>query len=187
MANMENTPWLSSNTHFNCFSITDTTTKRQYYSYSDIALLNRHTQMSHHLTKPTKWPVCPAKTLISLSIQPVWSEFTVCSMGAKDPNFLQADSEDSDQTGQIPRLIWVSTWRMLFCWFCHAAAQIYLSIIMIVSWSILVVVEMYLMFICLFKAIPKTAKKCTGHVMGGNLNLCMLQLFPLITNSGSMC
>ena len=26
---------------------------------------------------------------------------------AKDPRFLQADSKDSDQTGRIPRLIWV--------------------------------------------------------------------------------
>ena len=25
---------------------------------------------------------------------------------AKDPRFLYADSEDSDQTGQMPRLIW---------------------------------------------------------------------------------
>ena len=30
------------------------------------------------MTKPTKWPVCPAKTQISLSIRPVWSELVVC-------------------------------------------------------------------------------------------------------------
>ena len=28
--------------------------------------------------KPTKWPVCPAKTQISLSILSVWSVFVVC-------------------------------------------------------------------------------------------------------------
>ena len=28
---------------------------------------------------------------------------------AKDPGLLRADSEDSDQTGQLPRLIWVFT------------------------------------------------------------------------------
>ena len=28
---------------------------------------------------------------------------------AKDPSFLHADSKDSDQTGQMPRLIWVFT------------------------------------------------------------------------------
>ena len=31
-------------------------------------------QMSHLMTKPTKWPVPPAKTQISLGIRPVWSE-----------------------------------------------------------------------------------------------------------------
>ena len=30
--------------------------------------------MSRHMTKPTKWPVCPAKTQISLGICPVWLE-----------------------------------------------------------------------------------------------------------------
>ena len=33
---------------------------------------------------------------------------------AKDPGFLQADSEDSDQTGRMPRLIWVFAGRT-----CH--------------------------------------------------------------------
>ena len=32
------------------------------------------TQMSHLMTKPTKWHVCPAKTQISLGICSVWSE-----------------------------------------------------------------------------------------------------------------
>ena len=31
--------------------------------------------------------------------------FAVHSMGSKDPSFLHADSEDSDQTGRMPRLI----------------------------------------------------------------------------------
>ena len=33
---------------------------------------------------------------------------------AKDPNFLHADSKDSDQTGRMPRLIWVFAGRT-----CH--------------------------------------------------------------------
>ena len=32
---------------------------------------------------------------------------------AKDPSFLHADSEDSDQTGRMPRLIWVFAGRTL--------------------------------------------------------------------------
>ena len=31
-------------------------------------------EMSRRMPKPTKWPVCPAKTQISLGICPVWSE-----------------------------------------------------------------------------------------------------------------
>ena len=50
----------------------------------------------------------PAKTQISLGIRPVWSESLLCAQWvAKDPSFLHGDSEDSDQTGQMPRLIWV--------------------------------------------------------------------------------
>ena len=34
---------------------------------------------------------------------------------AKDPSFLHADSEDSDHTGRMPRLIWVFTGRTYHC------------------------------------------------------------------------
>ena len=42
----------------------------------------------------------------------------------KDPRYLHADSEYSDKTGWMPRLISVFTGsHKSFCWFCHAAAQ----------------------------------------------------------------
>ena len=64
--------------------------------------------MSRDMTKPTKWYVRSAKTQISLGIHPVWSESSLCAQWvAKDPSFLHVDSEDSDQTGRMPRLIWV--------------------------------------------------------------------------------
>ena len=45
------------------------------------------------MTKPTKWPLRPAKTQISLGICPVWSESSLCTQWvAKDPVFLHADS-----------------------------------------------------------------------------------------------
>ena len=53
------------------------------------------------MTKPTKWHVRPAKTQSSLCAQWV----------AKDPSFLHADSEGSDQTGLMPRLIRVFAGR----------------------------------------------------------------------------
>ena len=74
-----------------------------------------HTEMSRLMTKPTKWFVRAAKTQISLGTCPVWSESLLCAQWvAKDPIFLHADSEDSDQTGQMHRLTWVFTGRT-----CH--------------------------------------------------------------------
>ena len=53
--------------------------------------------------------VPPAKTQISLGIRPVWSESSLCAQWvAKKTRFLHADSEYSDRTGWMPRLIWVS-------------------------------------------------------------------------------
>ena len=58
--------------------------------------------------KTNKMTVHPAKTRISLGNRPVWSESSLCAHWvAKDPSCLHADSEDSDQTGRMPRLIWV--------------------------------------------------------------------------------
>ena len=65
-------------------------------------------QMSRITTKPTKWHVRPAKTQISLGICPVWSEYSLSALrklGSLATHW--ANSEDSDQTGQMPRLIWV--------------------------------------------------------------------------------
>ena len=69
--------------------------------------------------KTNKMSVCPAKTQISLNMRPVWSESSLCAHWvAKDPSFLRADSEDSDQTGRMPRLIWVFAGRTChFVWF----------------------------------------------------------------------
>ena len=71
--------------------------------------------------------VWPRKTKISLGIHPVWSKSLLCAQWvANDPSFLHTDSEDSDLTGRMPRLIWVFAGRTLsFCWFCHEAAQIF--------------------------------------------------------------
>ena len=50
--------------------------------------------------KTNKMTVRPEKTQISLGIHPVWSESSLCSQWvAKNPRFLHADSEDSDQPG----------------------------------------------------------------------------------------
>ena len=70
------------------------------------------------MTKPTNWPMCPAKTRISLGIRPVWSESSLCAQWvAKGPSFHRADSEDWSHWADKP-----------FCWFCHEAAQICLTV-----------------------------------------------------------
>ena len=58
--------------------------------------------------KTNKMTVRPAKTQISLGIGPVWSESSLSAwrnLGSLATHW--AHSEDSDQTGRVPRLIWV--------------------------------------------------------------------------------
>ena len=58
--------------------------------------------------------VRPAKTQISLGIRPVWSEsslFACRKLGSLATHL--TNSEDSDQTGRMPRLIWVFAGRKL--------------------------------------------------------------------------
>ena len=53
-----------------------------------------------------------------------WSESSQCAQWvAKDPSFLHADSEDSDQTGRMPRLIWVfaESTLILLVLSCHGS------------------------------------------------------------------
>ena len=78
--------------------------------------------LSHLMTKPTKWSVRSAKTQISLGICPVWSESSLSAwrkLGSIATHW--AHSEDSDQTGRMPRLIWVFAGRSV--------------ILLVLSWS----------------------------------------------------
>ena len=69
-------------------------------------------EMSRLMTKPTKWHVRPAKTQISLGIRPVWSESSLSAWRKlRSLATHWAHSEDSDQTGWMPRLIWVFAGR----------------------------------------------------------------------------
>ena len=69
--------------------------------------------MSRDMTKPTMW-LCAQRRQISLGISPVWSESSLSTwrkLGSLATHW--AHSEDSDQTGRMPRLIWVFTGRTL--------------------------------------------------------------------------
>ena len=75
----------------------------------------REKHLSHLMTKPTKSHVRPAKTQISLGIHPAWSESSLSAWRNLGPLATHwVHSEDSDQTGRMPRLIWVFAGRT-----CH--------------------------------------------------------------------
>ena len=87
-------------------------TLNHYGIYTTWHLLQKQNNLSRLMTKPTKWHVCPAKTQISLGIRPVWSASSLFAW--RKLGFLAthwAYSEDSDQTGRMPRLFWVFVWR----------------------------------------------------------------------------
>ena len=93
----------------NVFWLHDTVTSRCGWN---IVKSHGKRQLSRLLTKPTKWPVRPAKTQINLGIRPVWSESSLSAwrkLGSLATYW--AHSEDSDQTGRMPRLIWVFAGR----------------------------------------------------------------------------
>ena len=69
--------------------------------------------------------VRPAKTQISLGISPVSSLST--QWVAKDPSFLHADSEDSDQTGRCPGWSESLLGAQSLYWFCHVTTHHHLS------------------------------------------------------------
>ena len=63
--------------------------------------------MSRLVTKPTK-RVCAQRRLRSAWASAQSDQSSLSNQWvAKDPSFLHADSEDSEQTGRMPRLIWV--------------------------------------------------------------------------------
>ena len=71
------------------------------------------------MTKPTKWPVHPAKTRISLGIRPVWLESSLSTWR----NIGSLPIEHTVKTP--PRLIFSLHWaHRLICWFCHAQAHV---------------------------------------------------------------
>ena len=64
--------------------------------------------LSHSMTEPTKWPLRPAKTQVSLGVHLIWLESLLPAWRNLGPlAILRAHNDDSDQTVQMPRLIWV--------------------------------------------------------------------------------
>ena len=87
---------------------------------------NLNFQLSCDVTKPTNWPVRPAKTQISLGIRPVWSESLLWGQWVdKGPSFHHADSEDWSDWVDAQADLSLRWARKPFCWFCQDAAQLF--------------------------------------------------------------
>ena len=72
------------------------------------------TTLSCYVRKRTFGLVRPAKIQISLRIRAVWSESSLGAFWiAEDAKCLHVNNEDSDQTAQMRRLIWVFVGRAL--------------------------------------------------------------------------
>ena len=113
-----------------CFSCTYLFCMAWKWNYSELHLPFSEYEPRHD--KTNKVTVRPAKTQIGLGIRPVWLESSPCAQWvAKDPSFLHADSEDSDQTGRMPGLIWVFTWRtaLLLVLSCRGSYVVVTSIV----------------------------------------------------------
>ena len=100
-----------------------------YFLISDVNVARFiHSWASHSMTKPIKWHVRPAKTQISLGIQPVWSESSMSvwrNLGSLDTYWVHSD--DFDKTARTDRLINLRWVYRSFCWFCRAAAQFFVA------------------------------------------------------------
>ena len=109
-----NQPTLMSNTHYleshSCFHRKSDLSQKGVFNC----------KMSQSMTEPTKWPVCPAKTWIRLSICPVWSVFAV---HLKVPCTQKAHNEDSERLVNAQADLSTRDF-VCFCLFCRALAQI---------------------------------------------------------------
>ena len=125
--------------------------------------------MSRLMTKATKWLVCPAKTQISLGIRPVWSDSSLCAQWvAKDPSFLHAVSEDSDQTRRMPRLIWIFAGRT-----CHFVGFVQRRLILSLRhFSYMCLVNtLLLLYIATYYSIATYYNIATYYICNFSLNL----------------
>ena len=99
--------WVGSTWPYYCLNVL------AFYKYSYWYCNIKNINEPQH-DKTIKGVVRPAKTQFSLGIPPVWSESSLSAwrnLGSLATHW--AHSEDSDQTGRMPRLIWVFAWRRL--------------------------------------------------------------------------
>ena len=141
--------------------------------------------------KTNKISVHPAKTQISLGICPVWSGSSMCAQWvAKDPNFLHVGSKDSDQTGQMPRLIWVFAGRtvtLLVLSYSGSYSHNEISVLTVIYLSFLTVrsVVVELVFYSHFECGQLTYPHCSWASFLGSLPVHVLSAHSPVTDNCS--
>ena len=99
--------------------------------------------MSQCMTKPTKWHVRQAKIHISLGTCQSDQSLLCTQWVAKNPSFLHIDREDSDWTGQMPRMIWVFSGRT--CHFVDFVMRwLYVLFSGVYAWIIIILITGFL-------------------------------------------
>ena len=86
----------------------------------------------HH--KTNKMTVRPAKTQISLGIRPVWSESSQCAQGLRTQCFFMWTAKTLIRLGGCPGWSESSLGAQSCCWFCHEAAQIWTTTMLLLWW-----------------------------------------------------
>ena len=110
--------------------------------------------------------VRPAKTQISLGIRPVWSEYSLSAWWKLGPLATHwAHSEDSDQTGRMPRLIWVFAGRTgQFVGFVMSEPSLFIyEIAAFISCDVLVTI--------IFRYIFSHGSKCMSSVTAASIDV----------------
>ena len=76
------------------------------------------------IIKPTKWPLHPAKTLISLGIHPIWSESSLSAWRNSESSATQwAHCKDWSNWVDAQADLSLHWAHISFCWFFHEAAH----------------------------------------------------------------
>ena len=128
-----------------------------------------HTQVKHLLLpytyeprhdKTNKW-VCTQRRLRSTWASAQSDQSSLCTQWvAKDTSFLHADSEDSDQTGRMPSLIWVFAGRTLTLLVLSCRSSYNLVLLPVHCWHDITFRNAY------FQLVRKTEEKgAMSHIM----------------------
>ena len=103
--------------------------QHRYTGWSRTSLCPRSNEPSHD--KTNKMARAPSEDSDQPGYHPVWSESSLSAWGKLGSlATYRVHSEDSDQTGGMPKLIWAfaqsdqsSLGAQSFCWFCHVVTQ----------------------------------------------------------------